>query len=412
MSDDESATERDYDIVVYGASGFTGRLVVEYLARRYPVGDAVRWAVAGRNRDKLQGVVDQLDAGAPRPDILVVDSTDLAALKQMSARTKVVLTTVGPYAKYGNDLVSACVDTATDYCDLCGEVQWMQRMIDMHQDAASSSGARIIMSCGFDSIPSDIGVQVLQTKAVAQSGEPLPECRLLVRALKGAASGGTIASMLNAIDEAKSDKSAARALGNPYALNPAGDRSGPDGPDQSTSRYDRDAEVWTAPFVMATVNTRIVRRSNALLNYPYGRNFRYSESTIVGTGLGARFRAMLMSLSLRTFIIASAIPLTRNIVQRFLPKPGEGPSRDARENGYFNLLLVGRLASGELLKLRVKGDKDPGYGSTSQMLAETAVCLASGECAVPGGFWTPSSALGGALKDRLERSAGLSFEFE
>ena len=191
------------------------------------------------------------------------------------------------------------------------------------------------------------------------------------------------------------------------------ERSGPDGPDQNGSRFDTDLGVWTAPFVMATVNTRVVRRSNVLLDYLYGRDFRYSESTYVGAGFGSRLRAMFMGLSLRSFIVASAIPLTRRLVlQRFLPKPGEGPSRQARDNGYFNLLLLGRLKSGELLKLRVKGDKDPGYGSTSQMLAEAAICLASGECSVPGGLWTPAAALGHALRGRLERSAGLSFEFE
>ena len=413
MPKDEPNKQRHYDLVVYGASGFTGTLVVEYLARHYPVSDSLRWAIAGRNREKLQSMTDRLCADGPRPDIVVVDSADLAALRRMTANTRVILTTVGPYARYGSQLVRACVETATDYCDLCGEVQWMQRMIDAHQSQAVASGARLVMCCGFDSIPSDIGVFTLQSRAVEISGEPLKEVRLLVRAMRGGASGGTIASLLNAIDEAKSDKSAARALRNPYALNPVDERRGPDGPDQSGIRFDPDARVWTAPFVMAAVNTRVVRRSNALLNYRYGKDFRYSESTIAGAGFGARLRAMFMSLALRSFIVASAIPLLRRLViKRFLPKPGEGPSREARENGYFNLQLFGRLKSGELLTLRVTGDKDPGYGSTSQMLAEAAIGLASGECAVAGGFWTPASAVGEALRARLERSAGLSFQFE
>ena len=357
--------------------------------------------------------MNRLFPDGPRPDILVVDSANLEALRRVTADARVVLTTVGPYSRYGSNLVQACVDTATDYCDLCGEVQWMQRMIDAHQDDATRSGARIVMCCGFDSIPSDIGVHILQSEAIERSGGPLDECRLLVRSIKGGASGGTVASLLNAIDEAKTEKSAARALKNPYALNPAEERSGPDGPDQIGARYDVDAEVWTAPFLMAAVNTRVVRRSNALLGYRYGRDFRYSESTIVGSGHGARLRAVMLSILLRSFIVAGAIPLTRRLVlQRLLPQPGEGPSREARENGYFNMLLLGRLENGELLKLRVKGDKDPGYGSTSQMIAEAAICLASGECSAPGGFWTPASALGDRLRDRLERSAGLSFEFE
>ena len=413
MPNIERNDDRKYDLVVYGASGFTGSLVVEYLARRYPPAEALRWAVAGRHGGKLQATLERLCPDGPRPDILVVDSADFGALMQMTAAARVILTTVGPYARYGSELVRACVESATDYCDLCGEVQWMQRMIDTYQDAAAASGSRIVMSCGFDSIPSDIGVYTLQSRAIELTGEPLPECRLLVRAMKGGASGGTIASLLNAIDEAKADRSAARALKHPYSLNPAEDRTGPDGPDQSGSRFDPDAGAWTAPFVMAAVNTRVVRRSNALLDYLYGRDFRYSESTFVGSGFGSRLRAMTLGLSLRLFILASAIPLTRRLVlERFLPKPGEGPSEEARESGYFNLLLLGRLKSGELLKLRVKGDKDPGYGSTSQMLAESAICLASGESGVPGGLWTPAAALGDALRERLERTAGLSFEFE
>ena len=324
-----------------------------------------------------------------------------------------VLTTVGPYASYGSALVEACVANGTDYCDLCGEVQWMRKMIDRHQAAAAESGARIVMSCGFDSIPSDLGVHCLQQHAKETFGAPVSEVHLLVRAMRGGASGGTFASMLNAVTEARSDRDVAKILAEPYALNPVGQRSGPDGSDQNGARFNALAGVWTAPFVMAGVNTRVVRRTNALLDFTYGDDFRYSEATITGNGIRGRVKAMLGGWLLGAFVLASAFEFTReNIVRRFLPAPGEGPSREQRENGFFNLLLTGRAADGSLVCLRVKGDRDPGYGSTSKMLAESAISLASGDCHRDGGFWTPASAMGERLRARLETHAGLSFEFE
>ena len=269
------------------------------------------------------------------------------------------------------------------------------------------------MSCGFDSIPSDIGVYCLQSRALEEFGAPACEVRLLVRAIKGGASGGTFASMLNAIDEARRDRDTARVLLDPYALNPPGSRSGPDGRDQDGARFDSLAGLWTGPFVMARVNTRVVRRSVALLDYPYGKDFRYSESTIAGPGLRGRSKAALGAFFLKVFVLACALPLTRDLIlRRLLPKPGEGPSREERETGFFNLLLIGRTAPGDLLRLRVTGDRDPGYGSTSKMLAESAVCLALGECPRQGGFWTPAAAMAAPLAARLRDNAGLSFEFE
>jgi short subunit dehydrogenase-like uncharacterized protein len=400
--------DREYDLIVWGASGFTGRLVVEYLADRYPTGE-LRWAVGGRNRDKLTGVLDAIKFKGDRPDIVVADSRDSAAMRDLAASTKVVLTTVGPYARYGTELVTACASTGTDYCDLCGEVQWMRRIIDDVQANAESSGARIVMSCGFDSIPSDIGVHRLQALSRERFGQPCVEVSTLVRAMKGGASGGTFASMLNAIDEARKDRATARVLVDPYALNPDGERSGPDGRDQGGARYDELADLWTAPFVMATVNTRVVRRTNALGAYPYTRDFRYRESTIAG----GRLRAMLMGFGLKLFVFAAAIPLTRKlVVKRLLPEPGEGPSREQRENGFFNLLMIGRTAAGDEVRLRVKGDRDPGYGSTSKMLAESAICLARGESDAAGGCWTPAAAMGDPLLRRLSDNAGVTFDPE
>ena len=413
MPDIASVKDRQFDLVVWGASGFTGRLVVEYLAERYPPGDALRWAVAGRNEAKLKKVLADAPFRGDLPGIIVADSHDRAALHNLTASASVILTTVGPYAKYGSDLVEACVTNGTDYCDLCGEVQWMRQMIDRHQADAEVSGARIVMSCGFDSIPSDIGVQYLQTLARQAHGEPCVEIKLLVRAMKGGASGGTIASMLNAIEQARQDQAVRRILADPYGLNPEGQRHGPDGRDQHGPRFDTDAAMWTAPFVMGGVNTRVVRRTNALLGYPYGDGFHYSESTMSGKGFRGRVRSNLMSWGLMLFVGASTIPVTRRVfVQRMVPKPGEGPSREERENGYFNMLLIGKMPDGEQMRLRIRGDRDPGYGSTSKMLAESAVCLAKDDLKASGGFWTPASALGDALMARLTEYAGLSFDPE
>ena len=413
MNSIDHSGARPFDIIVWGASGFTGRLVTEYLAINYPPGESLRWAIGGRNREKLEGLVGELGLTDNAPDIVVANSHDPQAMLEMAGRTRVVLTTVGPYARYGSELVSACVSSGTHYCDLCGEVQWIRKMIDRHHEEAKKNGARIVMCCGFDSIPSDMGVWCLQKKARQLHDQQCNEMTLLVRAMKGGASGGTYASMLNAIEQARLDRTVAKILGDPYGLNPAGERDGPDGRDQRGAQFHTDAAVWTAPFVMATINTRVVRRSNALSGYAYGRDFRYTETTMTGTGLGGRIKASLMAVSLKLFVIAAAIPFTRkHLVQRLLPKPGEGPSATERENGFFKLVLVGKLPDGTLMRLRITGDRDPGYGSTSKMLAESALCLAMDDLDVGGGCLTPSQAMGDALLDRLQQNAGLTFELE
>ncbi len=404
-------TDRPYDIVVVGASGFTGQLVVEYLAQRYPVGVPIRWAVAGRNREKLERVVAEKCPAGQLPAILIADSHDSEALGQVARDTRVVLTTVGPYAKYGSELVAACVESGTHYCDLAGEAQWIRQMIDRHQAAAVQSGARIVHSCGFDSIPSDIGVFFLQREARAAFGEPCEEIVLLVKAIKGGASGGTFASMLNAVEEARKDREIARILADPYCLNPGHERRGPDSRDQQGIRYCADAGVWTAPFVMAAINTRIVRRSNALLDYAYGSDFRYSEATGTGGGFGGWCKSAMMTGGLAAFMLACSFNMTRSgIVKRMLPAPGQGPSREQRENGFFDLRLFGNTKSGEKIVARVTGDRDPGYGSTSKMLSESALCLAIDNLEIGGGFWTPASAMGEVLMNRLTANAGLKFE--
>ena len=406
-----SADRRTYDVVVWGASGFTGRLVVEYLAANYPQGGELRWAAAGRNAEKLARVLNDVagpDHGIP---ILIADSDDSASLRSMVTASKAILTTVGPYALYGSALVEACAENGTHYCDLSGEPQWMRKMIDRYQSLAEASGARIVHSCGFDSIPSDLGVWFMQREAQRIYGETCNRIRMLVRVMKGGASGGTIASMTQAMDEARADRAVARILVDSYALNPEGDRQGPDERDQTGVVYDDDAAAWTAPFVMAGINTKIVRRSNALTGYPYGRDFRYSEAVMTGPGPAGWTRATMMTAGLGAFMLANSFSTTRSmLVSRLVPKPGDGPSRRERENGFFKLLFFGRFPDGKSIRTTVTGDRDPGYGSTSKMLGESAVCLARDSLMVGGGFWTPSSAMGEALFERLVSKAGLTFE--
>ncbi len=402
---------REFDVIVFGATGFTGALVAEYLLDRYGCGPELQWAIAGRNAAKLDALKARLGSRADALQVIVADSADAAALASLAARTRVVLTTVGPYALYGSALVAACVEAGTGYCDLAGEVQWIRRMIDTHHERAQQTGARIVHCCGFDSIPMDIGVHFLQQEARRRHGHYCSEIAMFVKATKGAASGGTLASMINVVEEAQRERGVARVLTDPYALNPAGEREGPDGRDQQGVIRDPDAGCWTAPFVMAGVNTRVVRRSHALAGYPYGRDFRYREAVMTGAGAGGWIRGTLLALGLGGLLLGISWRPTRRLLQRFvLPKPGEGPDRAAREAGFFNLVQVGTLPGGTVVRGRITGDRDPGYGSTSKMLAESAVCLARDELAAGGGVLTPAAAMGDALLQRLRERAGLTFE--
>jgi short subunit dehydrogenase-like uncharacterized protein len=411
MAGDDTKKKPSYDVVVWGASGFTGKLVTEYLAERYGTDRDLSWAIAGRNQAKLESVRSELGTSASNLPLIVSDSFDSEAMQRLAGQTKVVLSTVGPYAKYGSLLVEACVANGTHYCDLAGEVQWMRKMIDQFQSAAEKSGARIVHSCGFDSIPSDIGVWFLQREAKIKHGEVCSDIKMLVKAIKGGASGGTFASMMNALEESSRDRNIARMLVDPYSLNPEGQREGSDGRDQRGIEYHEESRAWTAPFVMAAVNNRVVRRTNAVLNYPYGRDFRYSEATLIGSGPAGWLKSASVTAGLGGFMLVASSELGRSfLAKRVLPKPGEGPNKHQRESGFFKLLLFGKLGDGTLLRARVTGDRDPGYGSTSKMLSESAVCLARDELPSRGGFWTPASAMGEALHARLVESAGLTFD--
>ncbi len=409
----------DFDIVIWGATGFTGRLTAAHLLEQEGASGGVRWAIAGRSASKLEAVAEEIsqetgvDAG-PLPRI-VADASDEASLRGLVERSRVVCTTVGPYAKYGSKLVELCAELGRDYCDLTGEVQWMRRMIDAHEAAARASGARIVHNCGFDCIPSDLGTYFVQREAKARFGRPSPHVKLRVGGFSGGVSGGTAASMLELLEEATNDPKIRKLMADPYGLNPDGARSGPDGADRTGPAWDDDFGQWTAPFVMAAINTRVVRRTNALTDSSYGPDFRYDEAVLCGAGPGGFLKAAGQAAGQLATMGAMAIGPLRRLGARALPQPGEGPSKAQREKGFFELELFavspdGPGASG--LRAKVTGDRDPGYGSTSKMLAQSALCLAEGGAKVGGGFFTPAAAMGDRLIERLERHAGLTFEIE
>ena len=398
------------DIVVFGATSFVGQILTHYLWRRH--GSGLRWALAGRSRSKLEQLRGELGAGAEALPLIIADADDEAALRAMCATTRVVVSTVGPYALYGSPLVKVCAETGTDYCDLTGEVQWIARMIAAHEATAKRSGARIVHCCGFDSIPSDLGVYFLEQQARERFGQPCTSVRLRIKNMRGAASGGTVASMMNIVQESVKDPAVRKLMANPFALCPGGS-SPVRQPNVSFAEYDADARSWLAPFVMAGINTRIVHRSNALNGSAYGNNFRYDEAMMTGPGFKGRALAVAIASGLGGFLAAAALPPTRYLLERFVvPKPGEGPSPEAQEKGGYDFRFYGRTESGQAMVVKLTGDRDPGYGSTGKILGEAVVCLAleTPKADVPGGFWTPSTAMGERLRLRLVEHAGLTFE--
>jgi short subunit dehydrogenase-like uncharacterized protein len=401
-------SERDYDLVVFGATSFVGQILCRRLVERVGADGDVRWAIAGRNRGKLDQV--SIDARAEVP-VIVADAADADAMRHLAESTRTVVSTVGPYAQYGSPLVAAVAAAGTDYCDLTGEPQWMRAMIDAHHDAAVASGARIVHACGFDSIPSDLGVWFTQREAQARFGEPCTRIGLRVKAAKGGASGGTVASMLNIVDEAKRDPALRSLLADPYALAPATMRSGPRQPTVTRPQRDTLSRVWVAPFVMAATNTRVVQRTHALLGRPWGDGFLYDEAMLTGTGVKGAAMSGAVTGAMGGFMVASAIPPTRWVVDKLVPKPGEGPSPEAQEAGFFDVRLFGETATGKRIVTKVTGDRDPGYGSTAKMLAEAALAFADVDRdTVGGGFWTPATMFGDLLVDRLVEHAGLTFD--
>ncbi len=401
------ATDRNLDIVVFGATSFVGQIICRHLVDRHGSDGPLRWAIAGRNESKLAEVAAATGAELEQ---VVADAGDAAAMAALAESTRLVISTVGPYALYGSELVAACAEAGTDYLDITGEPQWIRAMIDAHQDRAEATGARIVNSCGFDSIPSDLGLWFIQQAALDEFGAPCITVAMRVAAMRGGASGGTIASGLNAIEQAPYDPELRSVLANPYALAPDGQRRGVRQPNVMVPCLDHASGQWVAPFVMAGINTKIVHRTHALLGRPWGDEFRYDEAMLMGSGPVGAAKAAAVGGSLAGFLGLAAFSPTRSLLERFvLPKPGEGPSPSTQEAGYFDLRFFGTTAADDEIVVKVTGDRDPGYGSTAKMIGEAAIVLLDADN-VGGGFWTPASAMGDRLIHQLESHAGLTFE--
>ncbi|WP_201526217.1 saccharopine dehydrogenase family protein [Psychrobacter frigidicola] len=428
MDNNTDNSERPYAIVLYGATSFVGQITAHYLTQflsnsnsdsKEKAPQTVAWAIAGRDEDKLKKLQAALneaqkdDKSNTTVDIIIANSNDDDSLDAMTKQTKVVISTVGPYLKYGEPLIKSCVNHGTDYVDLTGEAIFIKDMMDKHQDAAQKSGARIVNSCGFDSIPSDLGVYFTQQQAEAQFDKACEVVNMRVKAAKGGLSGGTIASMATIFAEVGQDKARRRQLANPYLLND--DENVPDIRQDNVNKpeYDTEHDRWLAPFVMASINTRIVHRSNQLLDYEYGRDFKYDEAMWMKDGVKGQLMSVGMSVGLLGFATAMSFKRSREFLsQHVLPKSGSGPSKSEQENGFFDIRFFGKTSKQDIINTKVTSDKDPGYGSTSRMLAQSALCLSQdiAKDDVGGGFWTPASAMGDQLLTRLETHAGIHFE--
>lgn len=384
---------RDFDVVVYGATGYTGQLVAEYMAQRYSDNHGLSWAIAGRSQEKLEGVQSEFGLPSSIP-LLVADAGDADSLVTMAKRAKVVLTTVGPYTYYGEPLLKACAETGTDYVDLTGEVLWMKDMIERYSKAAQKSGARIVHSCGFDSIPFDLGVHFLQETAKERFGAYCARVRGRMRSMEGKFSGGTAASGAATMAAIQKDPSVMQHLINPFAL-----CEGFQGPAQPPGNSPMEEDgLWLAPFVMAPINTKNIHRSNKLMGYPYGEDFVYDEMMVAGSGEQGEATAKAIA----GMQLGGDNP----------PKPGEGPTKEERDSGFYEYSAIGECGDGTTLTISVTGDKDPGYGSTSKIIAEAAASLAQDNLDVSGGVYTPAPVFGAKLRERLINFAGLDFVVE
>ncbi|MEL6332859.1 MAG: saccharopine dehydrogenase NADP-binding domain-containing protein [Cyanobacteria bacterium J06626_26] len=398
-----------YDLVVFGATGFVGRILCKYLLTQVGVNGAVKWAIAGRCQAKLDNLAS--DLGVNSLPQIVADVTDEASLGNLCAQTQVVISTVGPYALYGEPLVKVCAETGTDYCDLTGEPQWIRQMIQRYSVTAEQSGARIVHCCGFDSIPSDLGVYYLQQQAKERFGAGCDRIKMRVKTAQGGVSGGTAASGINLMQEASADPALRQELDNPYSLCPSQSLEHP--PTLISVQYDQDFQGWVSPFVMAAINTRIVLRSNALLDYTYGKQFQYDEAILTGPGAIGWLVAQSLSIGLAGIAAATSFSPTRWLLENtIIPRSGEGPSQADQEQGFYDLRFWGATAEGQTIQVKVTGDRDPGYGSTAKMLGQAGLCLTKDfpPSAKAGGFWTPASMFGEVLIDRLVKAAGLTFE--
>ena len=399
------------DIILFGATSFVGKITTQYLLNEVGIGKGVTWAIAGRSLGKLKQLKNQLGPEAENMPIIVADSADSASLTKMCQQGRVILSTVGPYALYGESLVEACVHNGNDYCDLTGEAYWIKKMLDKYQLRAEKTGARIINCCGFDSIPSDLGVYFLQKASHQQFGTVCKDVKLRVKAMKGGVSGGTVASGIEMAKAVKKDPSLRRKMGNPYLLCQS-QTSRVKQPRILKPTFDKDFNAWSAPFIMETINSRIVLRSNNLQQHDGFEDFTYGEAVLTGKGRQGYFRAWGITLGLGGFGLAAKNKLLRFLIQKFLlPKPGQGPSPKQQENGFFDLRIIGKNNQ-QSVTIKVTGDKDPGYGCTAKMLTQAGLCMAFdiGKTELSGGFWTPATAMNEKLIKRLVASAGMTFD--
>ena len=406
-----SVNTKEFEIVVFGATSFVGKILCNYLCNEYREPN-LRWAMAARSSAKLNELKTELGENAKAVPLIVADSADAESLAQLCDRCELVISTVGPYALYGELLIEACVRGGVDYCDLTGEPQWIRRMIDRYEGLARQSGARIVHSCGFDSIPSDLGVRHLQETAHAHFGSYCDRVKMRVVKMKGGASGGTVASGLNVYREAAKDPALQKELRDSYSLCPQGHEFTHRQPSVGVE-YDEDMRSWAGPFIMASINTRIVLRSNALWPNHYSQNFLYDEDMLLGDGEKGRKAAKKLAFGMKWGMIAMAIAPIRAFAQRFfLPKPGEGPTPEQQRNGMFDLHFIGTTEAGDKLVTRVTGDRDPGYGSTAKMLAQAGISLRRDvdQKSVGGGFWTTATVFNERFYERLQSHAGLTFE--
>ena len=399
---------KQFDIIIWGATSFTGKLVVEYLFKKF-ASTKIKWAIAGRNKEKLENVRSKVaDKNIP---IFIADSFDEKSLSVIVKKSKVICSTVGPYSLYGSLLVELCVKHSTNYCDITGEAHWIRTIIDKFHKDAKKKKIKIVNSCGFDSIPSDMGVYFIQNQIKKAYKSYAKSIKMRVAGIRGGISGGTYGSMNNLLKEAYADKSVFKVLNNPYGLNPRDKMEGLDKKDLRKIIFDNESKSWIYPFIMAGINTKIVRRSNALSNFQYGKEFTYEEATMAGKGISGFWKAILALFPL-AMIGINPNSFLKKIVNSFMPKPGEGPGLEKRKNGFYNLRFYITIDKKRKAFAKVIGDSDPGYGSTSKMLAESAISLAFDNLPGNYGVITPSFAMGDKLLKRLKENAGLSFEFK
>ena len=394
-----------FDIIIWGASSFTGKLVTEYFFKKFG-SNKFKWAIAGRNKEKLE--IIRSEVADKKIPILIADSFDEQSLSLIVKETKVICSTVGPYSLYGSLLVELCVKHSTNYCDITGEVHWIRTLIDRFHEDAKMKKIKIVNSCGFDSVPSDMGVYFIQSE-LKKLNLHTKEIKMRVAGIRGGISGGTYKSLNNLLKEAYKDKDVFKVLKNPYGLNPIDKMEGDDKKDLQKIIFDEVSGSWIFPFAMAGINTKIVRRSNALSNFHYGKDFTYEEAMIAGKGLKGLIKAAISVLPL-AIVSINPNSFVKKFIDYFMPKPGEGPGIKNREQGFYNLRFFIKLKDNSMALAKVIGDRDPGYGSTSKILAESALCLAFDNLPSNYGIVTPSYSMGDKLLKRLRENAGLSFE--